>query len=101
MTGGAVRCERGLTDHHDRHDGGKHGDERSGHDDERRVHDPGQGAAYIGFTAEFLKARRQRGDGPQYIASGTRAVRYRADFDAWMATQFRTSTADDGVRRTG
>jgi predicted DNA-binding transcriptional regulator AlpA len=61
-----------------------------------------QGAAYIGFTAEFLKARRQRGDGPRYIAIGTRAVRYRrADLDAWMATQFRTSTADDCVRRTG
>jgi hypothetical protein len=61
-----------------------------------------QAAAYLGFTAEFLKARRVRGNGPRYVAVSSRAIRYRrSDLDAFMAGQLRTSTADDGARRTG
>ena len=59
--------------------------------------DSADAARAVGLTQRFLEARRQRGDGPQYVRVSSRCIRYRPeDLRAWAAERIRTSTSDDG-----
>lgn len=59
-----------------------------------------QAAQYIGLSPSTLAKMRLRGDGPIYSKAGARIVIYdRADLDAWLASQRRTSTSDPGMSR--
>lgn len=57
-------------------------------------------AVALGLTPRFLQARRQRGDGPPYVAISKRAVRYRlTDLENWAAARLRKSTSDTSAKQ--
>lgn len=47
----------------------------------------------IGYSAQTLRNKRVKGEGPPFVKLGG-AVRYRCeDLDAWVAARLRTSTS--------
>jgi len=56
-----------------------------------------QAAEYIGLSMAFLERDRWAGARIPFIKVGTRAVRYRlSDLDAYLTSQTRVSTSDQG-----
>jgi predicted DNA-binding transcriptional regulator AlpA len=54
-------------------------------------------AAYLGLAESTLAKMRVRGDGPEYIRAGRKAVLYDPnDLNAWLTKNKRTSTSDAG-----
>ncbi len=52
-------------------------------------------ARYLALSASTLAKMRLRGDGPQYVKVGPRAVAYRkTDLDAWLEGRIRKSTSE-------
>lgn len=58
-----------------------------------------QAAQYLGLSPKTLEVRALRGGGPSFSKLGRRVVYSRADLDAWVAAQRRTSTSDTGEAR--
>lgn len=65
-----------------------------------RLIDEKAAADRLGVKPGTLSAWRKRGRGPRYVKMGTgktAAIRYRrADLDAWIEANVRTSTSDTG-----
>ena len=60
---------------------------------------PDELAAYAGTKTTTLAHWRYIGKGPRFVKIG-RSVRYRAeDVRAWLESQTRQSTADEGAQR--
>jgi predicted DNA-binding transcriptional regulator AlpA len=52
-----------------------------------------------GLSKRYLQNLRQTGTGPGFYKIG-KAVRYDAEeFRSWLATKYRRSTSDPGIRR--
>jgi len=57
-----------------------------------------QAADFLTIKPNTLEIWRLKGKGPTYVKFG-RAVRYKkTDIDAWINSQVRTSTSDNGHR---
>lgn len=52
-----------------------------------------EAAEFIGVQRTFLDRRRTDGTGPRYLKLGSRVFYSRADLEAWLEAQMRTSTA--------
>jgi len=56
-------------------------------------------AKYLGVSASYLGKLRMSGGGPTFIKLGKRRVAYhKADLDAWIKRNRRTSTSEAGCR---
>lgn len=50
-------------------------------------------APFLGTSAAQLAQQRFRGDGPPFVRTGSRSVRYRwSDVEAWLEANTRTQT---------
>jgi hypothetical protein len=52
-----------------------------------RLLDPVQAGAYLGTTAQHLRALRASGRGPSYVRVGRKPRYRREDLDAWATTR--------------
>lgn len=63
--------------------------------DAKRIARPPEAARIVGLSVSTLAKRRLRGEAPQFVKLGTRAVGYRvADLEAWLDNSRRASTSD-------
>lgn len=54
-------------------------------------------ADFLGLTGRAMQAKRQRGDGPNFVRLSSRCIRYRRiDLRKWAEGLLRASTSDPG-----
>jgi hypothetical protein len=57
-----------------------------------------EAASYAALSVAYLNRLRQIGGGPPFLKIGSRVVYALSDFNGWLASHRRTSTADTGGR---
>ncbi len=69
----------------------------SQYEDRRKMHRTAGAAAYCHCSKSKFEKARVSGGGPVFIKVGRTVLYDQADLDAWLASNRRTSTSDDGT----
>lgn len=65
--------------------------------DKPRLLSTAEAAAQLGLSPGYLKTLRVTGGGPVFVKLSTRVAYDPADLDAWVQTNKRRSTSDQGA----